>query len=360
MKVCLDTLNEEEFLIRKFIVAGEEVSLVNPALTKVGWNKDNLIFRSSIWNAAGEPVSLSFPKFFNLKEHPGLSPTIEPPFTVMEKLDGSTLIVSKYKGELILRTRGSVNAKLMPNGSELDYFQERYSKFFSSLSAEVTVPYSYIFEWVSPKNKIVLEYLEPEIFLTAIISHADYSLLPQRQVEDYAASFGLKRPITYSFNNLEETISEVTKDDSMEGVCIYHHNDQEIRKCKSFKYLKLHALKSSLNLKAVLELYLTLGEPEEDLFLELLGKQFDFECAVEIKKILQSSCLYAKVKEKREEFEEIRQWSLRYTEVGQKEFAQEVKKRWSGYQMSLCFLYRRGQSVDKIVKEQILEIAKLS
>jgi hypothetical protein len=41
----------------------------------------------------------------------------------VEKLDGSTLIVSKYNGQYILRTRGTVDASKLANGFELELFK---------------------------------------------------------------------------------------------------------------------------------------------------------------------------------------------------------------------------------------------
>jgi hypothetical protein len=45
---------------------------------------------------------------------------------ITDKLDGSLLIVSKYKGNYILRTRGTVDATRLENGYELEIFKQKY------------------------------------------------------------------------------------------------------------------------------------------------------------------------------------------------------------------------------------------
>ncbi len=75
---------------------------------------------------------------------------------MVEKLDGSLLIVSKYNGQYILRTRGTVDASIMANGHELEIFK---NTILSKLADNNdTWDYSVLFEWLSPINKIVLNY----------------------------------------------------------------------------------------------------------------------------------------------------------------------------------------------------------
>ena len=166
MKIDIEKdIDRESFMVHEHIIAGEVVTLVQPKSIGAKWNKNNLHFRSSVWNYEGELISASFPKFFNWGEQPDLSPVPNSlkNATVVEKLDGSTLIVSKYKGQYILRTRGTVDASTMANGHELELFKE---KFLKSLTHDTpdTWNVSILFEWVSPINKIVLNYAIPQIY----------------------------------------------------------------------------------------------------------------------------------------------------------------------------------------------------
>ena len=98
MQIDLDSL-EDQFLRDEYTIAGETVVLVHPKHLYANWRKDTLKFRSSVWTEDGFPVSLSFPKFFNWGE---FTQIVSLPRNLdqnkcqlVEKMDGSTLIVSK-------------------------------------------------------------------------------------------------------------------------------------------------------------------------------------------------------------------------------------------------------------------------
>ena len=121
MKIDLSKINREHFLVHESTIYGEPLYLVQPMHIGCTWTQENKIFRSSIWNAQGELVSAGFPKFPNWGEQPEVFPlpkSLEYATTV-EKLDGSLLILSKYRGKLILRTRGTFDASVHDNGNEL-------------------------------------------------------------------------------------------------------------------------------------------------------------------------------------------------------------------------------------------------
>ena len=107
-------------MVHDHILNGEIVYLVIPKHIGVTWNPENSIFRSSVWDVEGNPVSLSFKKFVNWGEKPDQFPVPSSlnGCVVMEKLDGccdeNTILVtetgektikqiceSKYKGKVL-------------------------------------------------------------------------------------------------------------------------------------------------------------------------------------------------------------------------------------------------------------------
>ena len=100
MKIDLNTIDRESFYVNEHVWNGERVYLVVPKEMGCVWTQENKIFRSSVWNYDGELISASFPKFVNWGEKPETFPTPSSldNTTIVDKLDGSTLIVSKYKG----------------------------------------------------------------------------------------------------------------------------------------------------------------------------------------------------------------------------------------------------------------------
>jgi hypothetical protein len=296
MKINLSEINQEQFWVNEHIVAGESMYLVVPKQIGAEWTATNLHLRSSLWTADGKLVSASFKKFFNMSEKPGLYPNPDKfeDWVVTEKVDGSTLIVSKYKGQLIVRTRGTVDAsKLELSGHEIADLIKKYPRVFDFGGVE-TADYSLLFEWVTPKNQIIIKYDESDIILIGGIYHESYSLMPQRHLNGLAENLGVRRPRVFKFNSLAEMVDTVSKFSDMEGVCLYYNEDQNIVKIKGLFYLKLHKMKSQLgSLTRVLELYLQqVPYKTEQEFFDFIVDTFDFElatqCAGHIKSIAQA------------------------------------------------------------------------
>ena len=195
----------------------------------------------------------------------------------------STLVLSKYKGQYILRTRGTVDASTMANGFELELFK---STILSKLhDNNDTWNYSIIWEWLSPINKIVLSYGdEPMWKLIGSIDHSDYSLATQDMLDLMAKKYDLLRPEIYTFTDISDMLQIVDKWQDREGVCLYSKNDQVIHKIKASKYLLLHHLKSELsNIEKVLDVWLEQGMPDYNTFYNYIFTTFDYELAEQCK-----------------------------------------------------------------------------
>lgn len=292
MKIDLQSIDKESFMVHQHNIGEHECYLVQPIHLGATWNKDNLIFRSSVWDVEGNPVSLSFKKFFNWEEKPDIDPapnTLEGS-QLLEKLDGSTLIISRYKGHTVMRTRGTVNAHQQPNGDELTFLREKYDKFFEFIEAQENTSVSYIFEWLSPSNRIVLDYgNDPDMVLIGVIFHSDYSMMSQDGLSTVASQLQLRRPKLYSYDSIDDMKKSVEALRDQEGLCVYYKDEQCIRKVKSAHYLYLHRAKSEISsIEKVIDVYIdwfmdrhtlsheATGYPE---FFKYLTEKFDYEIA---------------------------------------------------------------------------------
>ena len=284
MKIDIDKVDRTQFMVHHFhSLNGEIVHLIQPQHIGTKWQQDNKHMRSVVVNYEGEVISASFPKFTNWGENPDNFPvpTSLKNATIVEKLDGSTLIVSKYNGQYILRTRGTVDASTMANGFELELFKE---KILFPLAKNVgnigeTWEFSILFEWVSPINKIVLNYGdEPDWYLVGMIWHGDYELHSQSDLDEFAKRHNLKRPATYTFSDVNDLLQNVEEWKGKEGVCVYSKNDQSIHKVKSSDYLIKHRFKSEATLENTLDLYFSYGKPLYQEFESKLTETFDYEC----------------------------------------------------------------------------------
>lgn len=344
-KIDITKINRDHFVISEVEIAKETCYLIKPILgfDKEWWNKDNLYFRSSLWNSSGNLISGSYPKFFNFDERIDIHP-FNGDLTgcsLIEKIDGSTLIISKYKSEFIIRTRGSVNAeKVMTNGKEISYFKDKYKLFFDNLPD--TTPYSFIFEWISPNNRIVINYIEPDLILTGIIHHNTYELATQNILDKQANILGFKRPQRFQFNNFKELSYATALFKDKEGICLYYNKDQYITKIKSLWYLSAHAFKSNLSIKSILSLYIKWNCPTKEVFYSNLEKEVDHECLVFAKDLVED--LYnIGVREVEGCFESVKSFYISNLELNQKEFANKLKQsKFSSIEKAWCFSYRKN------------------
>jgi hypothetical protein len=279
MKVDLSKIDVTDFNQVEHQIAGDDVVWIYPKLEGVSWDATNIIYRSSIWRKSdGQLISPGFKKFFNWSESPGVTPppnALTPHIQCVEKLDGSCLIVSKYKGQLITRTRRAW-AKTMLNGDEIDIFIKRYPKAFDNplLNAE---DHSLIFEWLTPSNRIVIKHDFADIKLIGVIKHDDYSYFTQQQVDETAKNIDVKRPKYFSYSSLEELMQKVTDLNGEEGVCVYYGNGQHIRKVKSEWYKAVHNFRNAMNLKNIVELFLINNKPSYGEFCNLVMNQYTYE-----------------------------------------------------------------------------------
>lgn len=282
----------EEFCVRDCVIANNPCKLVFPHQIGIKWVEENKVFRSSIWTKDGELVSASWKKFTNLGEQLEFEPIdIDSDIEFIHKLDGSTLIISKFKGELIVRTRGTSDATILDNGDEIPFLKQKYPLIFNNdtLNSE---QYSIICEWYSPKNVIVeREAEEPTLWLTGVIKHDDYSYVLQKDLDVFATDWKIERPIRYRFNSISSMIESVNQWKKGEGIVIYGNNGQILKKTKSDRYLLLHRIKSQLgSTKNLIDFYIEKEMPSYKEFYKITETEFDYEIAVQLKEEIEKIC----------------------------------------------------------------------
>jgi hypothetical protein len=287
MKIQLPS--SEHFVLRDCIVGGDECVLVFPKAMGVDWDESNKIFRSSIWRKSDmKPVSLSFRKFTNVGEKPEFEPlNLKENLEFIRKVDGSCLIVSKFNGKLVARTRGTSDARILDNGYEIGFLIKKYPFVFDNpvLNSE---EFTLLFEWYSNANKIVVkEADEPTLWLTGIVQHSDYQYLSQTTLDLYGKEWNVQRPERYNFDNLEAMEKVVAGWTDYEGIVIYSKNGQTLKKSKAARYLFLHKVLAGLeNEENVINLFLELKCPSYNEFYNHFLTTFDFEIAEQLRPII--------------------------------------------------------------------------
>lgn len=279
-------------MVHPHVVDGQTLFLVQPQHIGAKFTQANKHFRSSVWDSDGNLVSAGFPKFVNWGENPENFPVPKSlkDTQVVEKIDGSLLIVSKWRGNYILRTRGTVDAHALDNGHELAIFERDILPklpFDSGSTWEVSV----LFEWVSPNQRIILNYGDqPEWYLVGVVGHTSYQLVEQETLDYYAKTFNFKRPPSYTFPTVEDLMKGVEQWKGKEGVVVYAPDGQNMWKIKALEYLTKHRFKSEATLENTLELYFSVGTPSYQEFERRLIEAFDYECFEMVRGFASSIC----------------------------------------------------------------------
>jgi hypothetical protein len=279
MKINFQDYDLTDFIVKQGEFCGVPALLITPSRLDVKWTQKNKIFRSSVWTLDGELLSGGFHKFVNYGELPEVfgKPTSLKNATILDKIDGSCMIVDIVNNQISTRTRGTLSSDIQENASDYRYALNKYPAIIDYITANKHQ--TLLFEIVTPNNKIVIDYgTDIEIYLIGIINKTNYELVTQKAVDLVASLIGVKRPKKYTFKTIQEVIDTVTNLKGIEGVVLYTNNDSDLFKVKSTEYITKHAFKAHASIETVLDLFLSYGRPNYNDFKVRLSESFDYEC----------------------------------------------------------------------------------
>jgi hypothetical protein len=207
------------------------------------------------------PVCVPFFKFANYGE--SYADTIDwTTAKVEEKIDGSLIKVWNYNEKWIVSTNGTIFADKAKIGSEseseivFDSAFGSYGDLFKEASVKANLDFSrlnpqhtYMFELVSPYNRVVVPYDSIDLF--HIGTRDNVSL---RELE---YDIGIKKPKTYQCGNMNELIEMASKLRYNEEGYVVRDADYRRVKVKSPAYVAASHLISGMNEKRLLELLRT-------------------------------------------------------------------------------------------------------
>jgi hypothetical protein len=243
--------------------------------------------RSLVLDKNFEVVSRSFDRFFNHGEA-----NVEFDFTnslAMEKVDGSIIGLAKYPdNRWYFRTRGMAYAESeMPSGrTYIDAILECIGvKDIEELQRRLYLcdpELTFIFEFVSPENRIVTRYEKPElVLLAARLKNGEYPSESNGKMLNMAVSLMSKywHNGMYGFNNLRackmfdtKTLDDVNTlvdnlTDLQEGFVVLDQKTGNRIKIKDLAYLKVHKIRGSTGTPSPADVAELIVENEQDEFL---------------------------------------------------------------------------------------------
>jgi hypothetical protein len=346
----------EHFKFKDCVIGGDECILIHPNNITCNWTEDNLHFRSIVIRKHdGKVVSRGFNRFHNIGEQPDLDPFPDGPFTAIEKRDGSLLIWGVHNGDLIHRTRATVNAESMPNGYEIEFLKKKYPKLVAA--CRLNPDYSILCEWESKTNIIVLrEVDEPTLTLIGVIHNESGEIVSQDELDQRAIAWGLPRPVRYEYASLKECIEDVEGWVGREGVVIYANGVSPLRKIKGGWYRRVHsALNGFKTLNNVVDFFMMTPKfSKYSDFFKYVETHLDWEIANQSQDHIREITLaYSKVLDNLKKVEyHIDQIRTGFT---RKEQARDITMHWNDWRVTAAFLILDNRPIDdKLIRKAIL------
>ena len=205
--------------------------------------------RGLIFNTeTGKLISRPYHKFFNAgeKEETQLNKiNLYEPHVVLEKLDGSMIRPIPTPEGFRLGTKAGITDVAM-NAEVFVADKSHYARFIHKcLSINVTP----IFEWVSRKNRIVVDYPTDNLILTGMRYNDTGNYVDYQVMKDYATAWNI--PVVQSVDglavqNIELFVKQVREWDDGEGVVLRFDTGHMV-KVKADDYVLRHKSKDAIN-----------------------------------------------------------------------------------------------------------------
>ncbi len=196
----------------------------------------------------GELLSRPYQKFFNAgeKEETQLNKiNLYEPHVVLEKLDGSMIRPIPTSDGFVLATKAGVT-EISEQAEEFIADKSYYKTFINKCIQKGTTP---IFEWCSRKNRIVIDYPEDQLILTAMRYNNTGKYVDYQVMSDYATAWNIpvvKAVDGLAVQNIELFVKQVREWDDGEGVVLRFDTGHMI-KVKADDYVLRHKSKDSIS-----------------------------------------------------------------------------------------------------------------
>lgn len=220
------------------------------------WNAATMNCRGLVVGSNRQIIARPFQKFFNYDELDGQAPV--EPFEVYAKVDGCLAILYWIGNEPYLTTRGSFTSEQAAEANRI-FRQRGYDKlnFYKG--------WTYLFELISPKFRIVVDYGDMEdLILLAILDTRTGKDIP---IVPHAGPIPTVEK--YDFTDIDSILA--TQKDDEEGFVIRFESGLRC-KIKFEEYKRLHKILTQVSTKSIWE-SLRDGKPLDEI-LERVPDEF--------------------------------------------------------------------------------------
>lgn len=199
--------------------------------------------RGLVFDMEGNLINRRYHKFFNVNERDETAIhkiDWSRPHVILEKLDGSMVSPCYVNGHLRWMTKMGITDTSM----EAEVFVASHPDYVELAEYYLNAGYTPVFEWCSNKNRIVLDYPEDRLVLTAVRENVSGNYLLQDALERLGRRYGIEVVEAYQHGD-DEIVDQVRKWEDTEGVVV-RFDDGHMVKIKSDWYVRIHKVKSLL------------------------------------------------------------------------------------------------------------------
>lgn len=198
-------------------------------------------------NETGQLISRPYHKFFNVGERDETQLNkidLSKPHVVLEKLDGSMIRPIPTKEGFRLATKAGITEVAM--NAEVFIADKNYYRLF--ILKTIQKGLTPIFEWCSRKNRIVVDYPEDQLILTAMRDNLTGSYVTYEVMKNYASAWGISvvKAIAGDETDITKVVDHIRKWDDGEGVVI-RFDDGHMVKIKADDYVLRHKSKDQIS-----------------------------------------------------------------------------------------------------------------
>lgn len=204
------------------------------------WDSVTMMCRGLITDMDGNVLARPFDKFFNREEHDkeGMPMIPSAPFTLWDKLDGSLgILYYMPDGRPRLATRGSFESDQARYGTKM------LEEIIGKKSIQFPQGYTFMFEIIYPKNRIVVNYGEEKklVYLGARHITSGRVLTPNE----------IKPP--YKFESAQQFDMKRLYEDPRENAegFVLHYKTGLMVKVKYEEYVRLHRIVTGVNKRRI-------------------------------------------------------------------------------------------------------------
>ncbi len=250
-------VEKDDYIVINYVVMNEETfpSMVeednSDADESTGWFNYHYAIRREcrglIFSKDGELINRRYHKFFNVNErdetrHEAID--WSKPHYILEKLDGSMVSPCRVGNHIRWMTKMGITDTSME--AEVFVAKNPHYALFArhAYACELTL----VFEWCSNKNRIVIEYPEDCLILTAIRNNKNGKYVSYEEMVSIAKDYDIPVVKAWSNEQIEKMgtiIGIIRAAEDIEGVVV-RFEDGHMVKVKSDWYVRIHKTKALL------------------------------------------------------------------------------------------------------------------